>query len=164
MLILLRKLGLSYKKGINFLIHGFTDADFGGDLDDRRSTSGYVYLCGDTSISWCSRKQHSISLSTAEAEYKAAALAAQECVWLLRIIEEVHLQIKKPTPLFGDNQSALKLALNPVCHARTKHIELEHHFIREKVLDGTVSAEEVDRKSTRLNSSHSGEYRMPSSA
>ena len=91
-------------------------------------------MCGDTSISWCSRKQDSVSLSTAEAKYKATALAAQECVWCGRLVEDVHLPIIKPAPLFGDNQSALRLATNPICHARTKHIELKHHFIHEKVV------------------------------
>jgi len=122
---------------------GFTDADFGGDLDDRRSTLGYVFLSGGTSISWCSKKQNSVSLSTTEVEYKTAALAAQECIWLQRLANDLHLPIIKPTTLFGDNQSALKLTNNPVFHARTKHIEIEHHFIREKVLDNTIDALEV---------------------
>jgi len=112
-------------------------------LDDRRSTSGYVFLSGGTSISWCSKKQNSVSLSTTEAEYKAAALAAQECIWLQRLANYLYLPITKPTTLFGDNQSALKLTNNLVFHARTKHIEIEHHFIREKVLDNTVNALEV---------------------
>ncbi|PRQ44685.1 putative RNA-directed DNA polymerase [Rosa chinensis] len=136
-------LGLFYKRGGGFLLNGYTDADFGGDLDKRRSTSGYVFLCNNTSVSWCSKKQDAVVLSTTEAEYKAATLAAQECVWLRRLITDVYHQIHKATDLFGDNQSAIKLAYNPVCHARTKHIEIEHHFIREKVLDGTIDNKEV---------------------
>lgn len=68
----------------------------------------------------------------------AATLAAQECVWLRRLIKDVYNPIHKPTNLFSDNESSIKLASNPVCHARTKHIEIEHHFIREKVLNGTI--------------------------
>ncbi|GKV11936.1 hypothetical protein SLEP1_g23148 [Rubroshorea leprosula] len=136
-------MGLFYKKEANFSLLGFTDADFGGDLADRKSTSGYVFLYGGTSISWCSKKQDSVSLSTTEAEYKASALAAQECVWLRRLIEDLDSPIQGSTSLYGDNQSAIRLATNPVCHARTKHIEVEHHFIREKVLEGTINALEV---------------------
>ncbi|GKV02840.1 hypothetical protein SLEP1_g15229 [Rubroshorea leprosula] len=136
-------MGLFYKKEANFSLLGFTDADFGGDLVDRKSTSGYVFLYGGTGISWCSKKQDSVSLSTTEAEYKASALAAQECVWLQRLIEDLDSPIQGSTSLYGDNQSAIRLATNPVCYARTKHIEVEHHFIREKVLEGTISALEV---------------------
>jgi hypothetical protein len=136
-------LGLFYKKDSEFVLHGYTDADMGGDLDDRRSTSGYVFSCGSASVSWCSKKQDSVSLSSTEAEYKASSLAAQECVWLRRLVEDVYNAVTGPTVIRGDNQSALKLATNPVCHARTKHIEIEHHFIREKVLDGIIGVEEV---------------------
>ena len=84
-----------------------------------------------------------MSLSTTEAEYKAFSLAAQECVWLRRLIDDMASPIHDPTTIFCDNQSALKLATNPVCHARTKHTEIEHHFIRECVLDGTIKVQEV---------------------
>lgn len=135
--------GLLYKSGADFLLYGYTDADLGGDLDDLKSTSGYVFLCGSIGVSWCSRKQDSVSLSTTEVKYKAAALAAQECVWLRRLVEDVYLPISEPTEVFGDNQSAIKLASNPVCHSRTKHIELKHHFTREKVLDGTIKVSDI---------------------
>ncbi|KAG7548326.1 Integrase catalytic core [Arabidopsis suecica] len=89
------------------------------------------------------KKQPTVSLSTTEAEYKASTLAAQECIWLRRLFEDLFEPINKPVAIYGDNQSAIKLANNPVFHARTKHIELEHHFIREKVLDGIIEALEV---------------------
>lgn len=130
--------GLFYRKGAKFVLQGFADADFAGDRDDRRSTSGFVFLCGNTSISWSSRKQGSVSLSTTEAEYKASAHAAQECIWLRRLLEDLHVKFDQPVPIHGDNLSAIKLTSNPVFHARTKHIELEHHFIREKVLEGII--------------------------
>jgi len=136
-------MSLFFEKKITSSLVGFTDADFREDLDDRRSTSGYVFLIDGTSISWCSKKQNSVSLSTTETEYKAAALAAQECIWLQRLANDLHLPITKPTALFGDNQSTLKLTNNPVFHTRTKHIEIEHHFIREKVLDNIIDALEV---------------------
>ena len=93
-------IGLFFEKKVTSSLVGFTDADFDGDLDDRRSTSGYVFLSGSTSISWCSKKQNSVSLSTTEAEYKAVALAAQECIWLQRLGNDLHLPITKPTALF----------------------------------------------------------------
>jgi len=96
-------MGLFFNKKVTSSLVGFTDTAFDGDLDDRRSTSGYVFLSGGTSISWCSKKQNSASLSTTEEEYKAA----QECIWLQRLANNLHLPITKPTALFGDNQSAL---------------------------------------------------------
>lgn len=75
-------MGLVYKYNAKISLHCFTNADFGGDLDDRKSTSGYVFLCGDKGVSWCNKKQVTVSLSTTEAEYKASTLAAQECIWL----------------------------------------------------------------------------------
>lgn len=135
--------GMFYEKGSKFSLIGYSDASLGGDSENGRSTSGYVFLCGGTGISWCSKKQDSVSQSTAEAEYKASSLAAQECIWLRRVVEDLLSSFSEPTIIHGDNQSALKLALNPTCHARTKHIELEHHFIREKVLEGIIGVSEV---------------------
>lgn len=137
------ELGMFYRKGMNFSLYGYTDASLGGDSETGRSTSGYAFFCGGTGVSWCSKKQDSVSLSTTEAEYKASALAAQECIWLRRLVEDLHSPVSEPTIMYGDNQGALKLALNPTCHARTKHIELEHHFIREKVLEGSINVLEV---------------------
>ncbi|KAJ8621857.1 hypothetical protein MRB53_030386 [Persea americana] len=97
-------------------IIGYVDADLGGDLYDRKSTSGYVFSCGSACVSWCSKKQDLVSLSTTEAEYKASSLATQECVWLRWLVDDVHSKIHKPTTLYGDNQSAIKLATNPVAH------------------------------------------------
>lgn len=115
-------------------------------MDDRKSTSGYAFSCGSSYISWCSKKQDLVSLSTTEAKYKVASLAAQECVWLRLLIEDIYSPIHKPTIIYGDNQSTLKLATNLVCHARTKHIEIEHHFIREKVLMGLIEVLDVKTK------------------
>ncbi|XP_047335441.1 secreted RxLR effector protein 161-like [Impatiens glandulifera] len=78
-------IGILYEKDAKFVLKGYADADFAGDRDDRRSTSGFVFLCGNTSLSWSSRKQGLVSLSTIEAEYKASTHAAQECIWLRRL-------------------------------------------------------------------------------
>ncbi|KAI4325780.1 hypothetical protein MLD38_031147 [Melastoma candidum] len=130
--------GLFYRKGAKFSLEGFVDADFGGDLDDRRSTSGFVFLCGKTSISWCSKKQSSVSLSTTEAEYKASAHAAQECVWLRRLIEDLQECIDELVPIHGDNLSAIKLTSNPVFHARTNILNLSVTSSVKKCLMGLL--------------------------
>ncbi|XP_047340029.1 uncharacterized mitochondrial protein AtMg00810-like [Impatiens glandulifera] len=128
-------IGLLYEKDEKSVLQGYVDADFVGDRDDRRSTSGFVFLCGNTSISWYSRKQGSVSLSITEAEYKASAHAAQECIWLRRLWEDFHVKFDQSVPIHGNNLSAIKLTSNPVFHTRTKRIELDHHFIREKLLE-----------------------------
>ncbi|XP_042460655.1 uncharacterized mitochondrial protein AtMg00810-like [Zingiber officinale] len=124
--------------GVEFSLQGFANVDFGGDLDDQRSTSDFIFLCGATSVSWCSKKQGLVSQSITEAEYKASVHAAQECMWLRRLFENLHMPIDQPIPIQGDNLSAIKLTSNSIFHARTKHIELDHYFIREKVLEGII--------------------------
>lgn len=84
-------MGLFFKKGVGFELHGFFDVNLGGDLDDRKFASGYVFSYGSTSVSWCSKKKNSISLFIMEAEYKATYLATQECVWLRLLIEDISL-------------------------------------------------------------------------
>ena len=91
-------------------------------------------MLGSRAISWCSKRQPTVSLSTTEAEYRAAAMAAQESTWLIRLMNDLHQPVDYAVPLYCDNQSAIRLAENPVFHARTKHVEVHYHFIRKKVL------------------------------
>jgi len=105
---------LFFKKKVISSLVGFTDVYFGRDLDDLRSTSGYVFLSGGTSISGCSKKQNSVSLSTTEAEYKVAALAAWESIWLQRLANDLHHPITKPTTLFGDNHRGSQAHLSNI--------------------------------------------------
>ena len=116
---------------------GFSDADFAGDLDTRKSTSAYVFKIGKGTISWASKKQETVALSTTEAEYMAMARAVCEGIWLQRLLEELGHKIPKII-IFGDNQSSIALSKNPQYHPRTKHIDIKHHFIREKVEEGSV--------------------------
>ena len=112
---------------------GFSDADWAGDVSDRRSTSGYVFcMCGGA-ISWRSKKQDSVALSTAEAEYIALSSAAQESVWLRRLTTELGQVSSRPTTIYEDNQSAISMCKNPQYHGRAKHIDIRHHYIREQV-------------------------------
>lgn len=97
-------------------------ADWAGNSSTRRSTSGFVYNLGSAAISWCSKKQATVALSSTEARYNAATLTAQEGVWLKRLIGEVYHPINEPIELFCDNMSSIRMASNLVFHARTKHI------------------------------------------
>ncbi|KAL5567911.1 hypothetical protein UlMin_024486 [Ulmus minor] len=126
--------GLLYKKGEDCKLVGYCDVDYVGDHDTRRSTTGYVFKLGSGTISWCSKRQPTVSLSTTEAEYRAAAMVAQESTWLIQLMNNLHQPVDYAVPLYCDNQSAIRLAENPVFHARTKHVEVHYHFIREKVL------------------------------
>lgn len=130
--------GLFYKKENVYEVKGYCDADYAGDCDTRRSTTGYVFSIGSGAVSWCSKRQPTVSLSSTEAEYRAAAIAAQECTWLVQLLKDLHQPVDYSVRLFCDNQSAIRLAENPVFHARTKHVEVHYHYIREKVLKGDI--------------------------
>jgi hypothetical protein len=117
---------------------GYSDSDWAGDIDTRRSTSGYVFQLSNSVISWSSRKQATVAKSSSEAEYVALSLAAQEAIWLQRLMCDLGKTIDKPTIIFEDNQGAIELAKNPKYHNRTKHIDVCHHFVRERVLSKEI--------------------------
>ena len=142
-----KNLGLCYKQGDSDILTGYADADWAGDLQDRKSTTGYLFRLGETPITWNSKKQTTVALSSTEAEYMALTEGTKEAIWLRRLLQEIQvLQDTTPTMIFGDNQGSLKLAHNPVFHSRTKHVDVRHHFIREKVESGQVT---LDYISTR---------------
>jgi hypothetical protein len=130
---------------------GFADADYAGDVETRRSTTGYAFCFANGIITWCSKRQPLVTLSTTEAEYVAAALATQECVWLRRLLTELECESNRSTPLYVDNQSAIKLVQNPEYHQRTKHIDIKFHFIREKAKEGTVKVIYVPSEQQRAD-------------
>ena len=115
-------LGLLYKKNELKSCVGFSDADWAGDLDDRKSTSGYIFQLSGEAISWRSKKQACVALSTAEAEYIALASAAQEAVWMRQLLTDLRRNPEEATRMYEDNQSAICLAKNPQFHGRPKHI------------------------------------------
>lgn len=132
--------GLMYEKNEdkNDGLIGYSDADWAGDTGDRKSTSGYLFMMTGAAVSWKSRKQTCVALSTAEAEYVAMAAAVQEAAWMRCLLEELEHKQTKPTVLHEDNQSAIAVAENPMSHSKMKHIDIRYHFVREKVSDNTV--------------------------
>ena len=131
-------LGLSYKKCADEKLIGYSDADWAGDMDDRHSTSGNVFLLAKGAVSWLSKKQATVALSTTEAEYVALSTATQEAIWLRRLLADVGKPLEEPIVINEDNQGAIAMAKNPVGHARTKHIDIRYHFVREGVQDGAI--------------------------
>ncbi|WVZ72556.1 hypothetical protein U9M48_020994 [Paspalum notatum var. saurae] len=124
-------------------ITAYSDADWAGCPDTRRSTSGFYVFLGDSLISWSSKRQTTVSRSSAEAEYRAIANAVAECSWLRNLLGELRLNLPKATVAFCDNVSAVYMEHNPVHHRRTKHIELDIHFVREKVAIGQLRVHHV---------------------
>lgn len=112
---------------------GYTDSDWAGDHTNRRSTSGYLFVLGGAAISWQSKRQETVALSSAEAEYVALATATQEAIFLRGILEDIGYLPSQPTKIFVDNQSCIKIAVNQVTRNRTKHIAAKYHFTRERI-------------------------------
>ena len=130
-------LGLWYPRESDFKLIGFSDADFAGCKIDRKSTTGSCQFLGGRLVSWFSKKQKSISTSTAEAEYIAAGSCCAQILWMKNQLLDYGLQYSK-IPIYCDNQSAIAMTGNPVQHSMTKHISIRYHFIREHVMEGTV--------------------------
>eukprot|EP00253_Pinus_taeda_P011929 PITA_11929 len=117
---------------------GYTDNDWAGSMDDRKSTSGYLFHMGLGAISWAFKKQSIVALSTAEAEYVAATAVACQAVWMRRMLRSLGQEQAKATVIFCDNSSAIALSKNSVFHKRTKHIDTRFHYIRELVSNGEI--------------------------
>ena len=133
--------GLMYSrssKSDDKMMIGYSDADWAGDVNDRKSTSGYLFMVSGAPISWKSKKQTCVALSTAEAEYIALAFATQEVTWLRELFKDLHNEQTKPTIIHEDNQAAMCIAESPQYHSKTKHIDIKYHYVREKVLDNTI--------------------------
>ncbi|MCO5572538.1 hypothetical protein L7F22_026293 [Adiantum nelumboides] len=126
-------------------VRGYTDTDYAGDLDTRRSTSSYVFTLTGGAISWLSRLQDYITQSTTKAEYVAANEACKEAIWLGRLVADLGIKVEMPE-LYCDSQSVVQLAKNPVFHSKTKHIDVKYHFIREALEDKQIQLMKIHTK------------------
>ena len=135
--------GIWYSKDTNANLVGFSDADWAGNADDRKSTSGGCFYVGNNLVSWLSKKQNSISLSTAEAEYIAAGSCCTQLLWMKQMMSDYGFEMERLT-IYCDNTSAINISKNPVQHSRTKHIDIRHHFIRELVEQNALTLEYVE--------------------
>lgn len=119
---------------------GYSDSDWASNIDDRKSVTGYVFTIAGGAVSWQSKKQPTVALSSTEAEYMSSTQACKEAIWWRALLGELQLGFNKsdPTTILADSQGCIALAKNPEFHARTKHIDVQHHFVREKVAEGVV--------------------------
>ena len=129
--------GLWYPKGSTFDLVGYSDSDYAGCKVDRKSTSGTCQFLGRSLVSWNSKKQTSVALSTAEAEYVAAGQCCAQLLWMRQTLRDFGYNLSK-VPLLCDNESAIRMAENPVEHSRTKHIDIRHHFLRDHQQKGDI--------------------------
>lgn len=130
--------GIYYKRGEDMEgIVAYSDSDYAGDLDDRKSTSGYVFMMGSGAVAWCSKKQAVVTLSTTEAEFISAAVCACQVIWMLRVLNHLGWE-QSSCKIYCDNSSTIKLSKNPVMHGRSKHIAIRYHFLRDLSKDGVV--------------------------
>ena len=130
--------GLWFKKNGHLNVDGYSDADWASCLDDRRSTSGYCVFVGGDLVSWRSKKQSVVSRSTAEAEYRAMSLGLSEMLWVRNLLTELKVMRRGPVKVWCDHKSAINIANNPVQHDRTKHVEIDRFFIKEKLDEGII--------------------------
>lgn len=139
--------GITYRGGGSALLT-HADADWAGDRDERRSTTGYCVSVAGGLISWCSKLQPTISLSSTEAEYMAVGEAARESIYLRRLYGEIAQSSQPPLPiqLRNDNKGAIEISKNPTNHNRTKHIDIRHHFIRERIKEKEITITYISTK------------------
>jgi hypothetical protein len=120
------------------MLKGYTDNDYAGSIDDRKNTSGYDFLFGKNLISWASKKQPIVSISSVEVEYVAETTTTCHAVWLKRLLMDFGYTTKEPISIFCDNNSAISFSKNNVFYQKNKHIDTRFHFIRELVKNGDI--------------------------
>ncbi|GJR23762.1 ribonuclease H-like domain-containing protein [Tanacetum coccineum] len=137
-------LGIHVTKTSGMFLKAYSDADWAKCVVTRKSVTGYCVFINDNLISWKSKKQNTISKSSSEAEYRALASVTSEVIWILKVLKDLGYNNLLPVSLYCDSKPAIKIAANPVFHERTKHLEIDLHFVREKILKGIVKTFKVD--------------------
>ena len=135
--------GLIYRRHDHLRIEAYSDAGYAGDKVYQKSTTWSCIYVGGNLVTWCSRKQKVISCSSAEAEYRVMPATAREMVWLQSFVQDLGITTSMPMPMHCDNQAAIFISGNLAFHEMTKHIEIDYHFIRDKVLRGVISTPHV---------------------
>ena len=137
-----KDLGIRYEAGNNDNgeLLGYCDADWAGDKSDRKSTTGFVFKYANGAITWRSKKQATVALSTAEAEYMSLSEGVKEALWLMQVFKEFGINTG-PVRMFDDNQGCIEMAKHPAFHHRTKHIDIRTHFIRDHIGSGSINLE-----------------------
>jgi transposase InsO family protein len=131
--------GVKFERCQKFKLCGFSDSDWAGSIDDMKSTSGYCFSLGSGVFSWSTKKQETVAQSTAEAEFIAATAAVNQVLWLKKILHDLHLQQNHKIEVFIDNQAAIAISKDPVCHGKTKHFNIKLYFLREMQQNGEVT-------------------------
>ncbi|KAK6161819.1 hypothetical protein DH2020_005200 [Rehmannia glutinosa] len=142
-----KSLGVTFTSSPRMNLEAYADADWASSSDDRKSISGYCVFLGPNLITWSSKKQQVVARSCTEAEYRSMANATSDLVWIQSLFHELGLHIESPTVLWCDNSSAISIASNHVFHQRTKHIEIDIHFVRDKVQFKVVDVQFVPSES-----------------
>lgn len=130
--------GIMFSKNNHLSIEGYTDADWAASVSDRKSTSGYFTFVGGNLVTWRSKKQKVVALSSAEAEFRAMSKGLCELLWLKKLMDEIGYPTCSAMNMFCDNKAAISIARNPVQHDRTKHVEIDRHFIKQKLDENVV--------------------------
>ncbi|CAN0847094.1 Retrovirus-related Pol polyprotein from transposon RE1 [Linum grandiflorum] len=143
--------GLHFSSNNSLVLEAYCDTDWGGCALTRRSTTEYFIKMGDSPIAWRTKKQQVVSRSLAEAEYQAMATTVSEVVWLRHLLKEFGVDVTEGTRLYCDNQAALHIASNPVFHERTKHVEMDCHFVRERVISQEIKPHKISTKDRLAN-------------
>ena len=138
--------GLWYPKGNELILIAYSNVDWAGCVDDRRSTSGTTFFLGGCLVDWSSKKQSSVSLSTAKAEYIAATASCTQILWMKQTLQDIHVTCNEPIPILCDNTSAIGISKNPIMHSKTKHVPIKFHFLQEQITEKNIKLEYIGTK------------------
>jgi hypothetical protein len=138
--------GLWYPKGKDLSLISYTDADWAGCIDGQQSTSGAVFYLGECLLSWLSKKQSSVSLSTIKAEYIATTSCCTQVLWMKQTLTDIQVEYDEPIPIYYDNTSVIGISNNSVMHSKKKHTPIKYHFLREQVAEKKIRVEYVGTK------------------